>query len=153
MKILYSFAFSFLLMQTAVAELNNHELRNQEVVLQFYEKAINEKDYQAASQYLGNGYIQHNPTVEDGPSGFDKFIDFLKRNYPNAHGTIKRFFVQDDYVILHVLSKLTIDDAGRAIVDIFRLEDGKIVEHWDVIQAIVSSPKTIIPCFRNIKSQ
>ena len=109
---------------------------NKETVIQFYQKAINEKDFAAAQVYLGDKYIQHNPMAADGKEGLKKFIGYLKANAPNYHSDIKKAFTDGDYVILHVLNVPAPGAQGKAIVDIFRLENGKIVEHWDVIQQI-----------------
>jgi predicted SnoaL-like aldol condensation-catalyzing enzyme len=79
---------------------------NKQNVIEFYDKAINQKDFEAASKYLGSRYTQHNPTAADG------------------------------YVILHVHSIRVPGTRGRAIFDLFKLENGKIVEHWDAVQDI-----------------
>ena len=98
--------------------------------------AINKKDFAAASKYLGPHYIQHNPTAPDGAEGLKGFIEFLRAKFPDSRSEIKRAFADGDYVILHVHSVREPGTRGRAIVDIFRLENGKVVEHWDVIQDI-----------------
>ncbi len=105
-------------------------------VTEFYNKALNDKDYDAASKYLGDKYIQHNPTAADGPEGLKGFIEFLKARFPQQHNEIKHAYVDGDFVILHVHSVREPGTLGRAIVDIFRLENGKVVEHWDVIQDV-----------------
>ncbi|UWU74570.1 ester cyclase [Bradyrhizobium huanghuaihaiense] len=112
------------------------EEANRTAVLAFYEKGLNQKDADAAIAYIGNRYVQHNPNAADGPDGFRKFIGFLREKFPNSHSEIKRSFVDGDYVILHVHSVREPGARGRAIVDIFKLENGKIVEHWDVVQEI-----------------
>ncbi|MBR0794734.1 nuclear transport factor 2 family protein [Bradyrhizobium jicamae] len=109
---------------------------NRQAVLAFYEKGLNQKDADAALAYVGNRYVQHNPGAPDGPEGFRKFIAFLRDKFPNSHSEIKRSFVDGDYVILHVHAVREPGTRGNAIVDIFKLEDGKIVEHWDVVQPI-----------------
>jgi predicted SnoaL-like aldol condensation-catalyzing enzyme len=113
---------------------------NKRVAIEFYDAAINRKDFAAASQYLGSRYTQHNPTAADGPEGLRGFIDFLKSRYPNQRGEIKRVIAEGDLVVLHVHSTRGDDTPGRAIVDIFRIENGKVVEHWDVIQDIPAQP-------------
>jgi predicted SnoaL-like aldol condensation-catalyzing enzyme len=60
----------------------------------------------------------------------------LKEKFPNSHSEIKRVIAEGNYVVLHVHSVREPGTRGRAIVDIFKLEDGKIVEHWDVVQDI-----------------
>ena len=109
---------------------------NKKSVVAFYEKAINQKDFDAASKHLGSRYIQHNPVAADGPEGLKAFIGFLRDKFPNSRSEIKRVFAEGDYVILHVHAVREPGTRGRAIIDIFRLENGKIVEHWDVIQEI-----------------
>ena len=109
---------------------------NKKAVLEFYDKALNQKDFEAASKYFGPRYIQHNPGAPDGIEGFKAFIALRKEKFPNAKGEIKRVFADGDYVILHVHSMREPGERGVAIVDIFRLENGKIVEHWDVVQPI-----------------
>jgi predicted SnoaL-like aldol condensation-catalyzing enzyme len=109
---------------------------NRKAVLAFYEKGLNQKDADAALAYVGDRYVQHNPNAADGPEGFRKFIAFLRDKFPNSHSEIKRSFVDGDYVILHVHAVREPGTRGTAIVDIFKLENGKIVEHWDVSQPI-----------------
>jgi predicted SnoaL-like aldol condensation-catalyzing enzyme len=109
---------------------------NKKTVLEFYEAGLNKKDFESASKYFGPKYIQHNPGAPDGIEGFKTFVNFLREKFPNSHSEIKRSFADGDYVILHVHAVREPGTRGRAIVDIFRLENGKIVEHWDVAQDI-----------------
>ena len=113
---------------------------NKKAVVEFYEQAINQKDFDAASKYLGPRYIQHNPTAPDGAQGLKGFIGFLKSKFPGSKSEIKRVFAEGDHVILHVHAVREPGTRGRAIIDIFRLENGKIVEHWDVAQDIPEKP-------------
>jgi predicted SnoaL-like aldol condensation-catalyzing enzyme len=109
---------------------------NKKVVIDFYDKAINKKDFDAAKVHFGPKYIQHNPRAADGPEGLKAFIGFLKEKFPNYQSTFKRVLADGDYVIVHVHNIPEPGHRGRAIIDIFRLENGKIVEHWDVAQDI-----------------
>jgi len=111
--------------------------RNKKNVAEFYDLIINKKDYDTANKlYIGPRYKQHNPLVKDYPEGLKEFIEFLKNNYPDARSEIIRIFAEGDYVILHVHSVRSPEEQ-RAIVEIFRLdEEGRIDEHWDVIQKI-----------------
>ena len=109
---------------------------NKKAVVEFYQKAINDKDFDAAAKYLGSRYIQHNPVAADGPEGLKGFIGFLKSKFPNSKSEIKRVIAEGDYVVLHVHAVREPGTRGRAIIDIFRLENGKIVEHWDVAQDV-----------------
>jgi len=109
---------------------------NKRKVVEFYDLLINRKDFAAASAYMGESYRQHNPLVADGPEGLAAFVDFLRAEYPEARSEVKRVLADGDFVILHVHSLRTPDSRGRAIIEIFRLEEGKVVEHWDTIQEI-----------------
>jgi predicted SnoaL-like aldol condensation-catalyzing enzyme len=120
----------------AIAPAHADPEANKKVVLDFYEKGLNQKDFDAAAKHFGPKYIQHNPTAPDGIEGFKAFIAFRKDKFPNAKSEIKRAFAEGDYVILHVHGVREPGERGVAIVDIFRLENGKIVEHWDVIQPV-----------------
>ena len=124
-----------LLATTATAE-TSQEAANKRTVIAFYDKALNDKDFAGASAYLGGRYTQHNPTAADGPEGLRGFIQFLKDKFPQSHNEMVQAFADGDFVILHVHSVRTPGTAGRAIVDIFKLEKGKVVEHWDVVQDV-----------------
>lgn len=130
-----------LLLALALASLPAHAAdrrleANKKTVVAFYEAAINRKDFAAAAQYLGPRYTQHNPTAADGPEGLKAFVQFLRDRFPNAHSDIVRVFADGDTVILHVHAVREPGTRGAAIVDIFKLERGKIVEHWDVRQDV-----------------
>ncbi len=121
--------------------------QNKQTVIAFYEAGLNKKDFATASQYLGLHYKQHNPRAADGAEGFKNFINFLKENVPDSHSVIKHIFADGDFVILHVHKTTSPSDRGVAIVDIFRLEHGKIVEHWDVTQEIPETTASGNPMF------
>jgi len=110
--------------------------QNKRTVLDFYDKGLNQKDFEAASKHFGDRYVQHNPNAADGPAGFKGFLQFLKDKFPQSRSEIKRTFAEGDYVIVHVHAVREPGTRGNAIIDIFRLENGKIVEHWDVLQPI-----------------
>ena len=124
---------------TTAAECDDaaKEARNKEIVVAFYDAAINDKDFEKASQYLGDVYIQHNPMAADGPEGLKAFLDFAKANLSTFKVEFKRVLADGDFVMVHVHAKSGPDDRGSAVMDIFRLtEDGKVVEHWDVLQVV-----------------
>jgi len=112
------------------------EEMNKEIVIAFYDAAINEKDFEKASQYLGDEYIQHNPLAQDGPEGLQAFLAYAKENVPDFSIEFKRVLVDGDFVVVHGHARANPEDRGSAVMDIFRLENGLVVEHWDVIQQI-----------------
>lgn len=110
---------------------------NKKIVIDFYEGVFLKHQVQEYSdRYIGHQYIQHNPHVPDGKAPFvNYFTQYFKEN-PQASNVIKRAVAEGDLVFLHVHSTQNKQDRGEAIIDIFRVEDGKIVEHWDVQQSI-----------------
>lgn len=111
--------------------------QNKKIVTKFYEGVFIKHQVKAFSdQYIGDRYIQHNPHVPDGKAPFvNYFTGYFKEN-PQAKSIIKRAVAEGDLVFLHVHSKQNEQDRGVAIVDIFKVENGKIVEHWDVQQNV-----------------
>lgn len=111
---------------------------NKRNVVEFYDLIINKKDFESARKYMGDHYKQHNPRVADGPDGLRTHVEDLKNNFPDVRSEIKRIIAEGDYVVLHVHSRRT-PIRQLAIIEIFRLENGKIAEHWDVVQEIPES--------------
>ena len=118
---------------------------NKQAVRGFYELAFNEKQpEQAVERYLGSRYIQHNPQA---PDGAEAFIGFVKA-FPEASVDIRRIVAEDDIVVTHSLLRFSADDErGTVAADLFRLEDGKIVEHWDVLQPFPEESANDHPMF------
>ena len=110
---------------------------NKKIVRDFYELAFNRhKPTEAAKKYIGDTYIQHNPHVPDGAAAFFSYFEGFFKQHPQSRVDIKRVLADGDLVVLHLHSVTDAKDRGRAIVDIFRVENGKIVEHWDVAQDV-----------------
>ncbi|MEW6722832.1 MAG: nuclear transport factor 2 family protein [Candidatus Micrarchaeota archaeon] len=109
---------------------------NKEIVKRLLDTAFNKKDAKAAAEMLTERYIQHNPNVPSGKAGFLQAIPEFYRMFPDLRWEVKRIFSDGDFVIVHSLYRYTLDGRGSAVVDIFRMKDGKADEHWDVIQEI-----------------
>ena len=110
-----------------------------QVVLDFYDLAfVKRQPAQARTLYLSSEYKQHNPTAPDGAEVFPDLINGLFSQVPNASFHLKRVVAEGDLVVLHYNLKMFPDDLGQAVVDIFRIDGGRIVEHWDVIQPVPS---------------
>jgi predicted SnoaL-like aldol condensation-catalyzing enzyme len=111
--------------------------KNKETVVAYYNLAFNEKQpAEAVSKYVGSKYIQHNPQAADGPDAFIEFVNGLVFQFPQTSVDIKRVIAEGDLVVTHSLLKTSPEDRGTAAADIFRLEGGKVVEHWDVLQPV-----------------
>ncbi|MEV4087888.1 ester cyclase [Nonomuraea fuscirosea] len=109
---------------------------NKQTVLDFYEAAFNEKDFDTVAKLVGDDYTQHNPQIADGPDGLQARLRHLKETFPALRVEVRRLLAEDDYVVGHVYAVREPGQRGTAIMDIFRLEDGKLIEHWDVMQEI-----------------
>jgi predicted SnoaL-like aldol condensation-catalyzing enzyme len=117
--------------------MDNHLENNKNVVRSWSELAINQrKPEEAVAKYLGPHYRQHNPGSADGPDSFIAVVKRFAQAYPQFRLESKRIIAEGDYVVLHSHLILKPGDRGSAVVDIFRLENGKIVEHWDVVQEV-----------------
>jgi predicted SnoaL-like aldol condensation-catalyzing enzyme len=109
---------------------------NKRLVLTMYEKLIGQKNFAAARPYLGDVYKQHSPYATDGHDGVAAFVAMFKRDFPNHRYDVKKVIAEGDYVVLHLHGQHGPNPNGESVVDMFRIENGKVVEHWDVIQAI-----------------
>ena len=108
-----------------------------EVVNQFSDLFYRQKKVgQAFEQWVHPDYIQHKPTLPNGREPVVSFLEKLLERYPDRIFTIHRVIASDDLVAVHYHSQSNPEDAGFAVVDIFRVEDCLIVEHWDVVQPV-----------------
>lgn len=94
--------------------------------------AFNQKKFDEAMTYLADPYIQHNPKAPNGIAAARVGMEMLAKAFPERKVEFKRVLVDGDLVAVHAHYINTPGDLGQAVVDIFRFENGKIVEHWDV---------------------
>lgn len=115
--------------------MNNDLEENKRIVREWQELALR-KPEEAVAKYIGPTYRQHNPGAADGPDSLVATMKWFSQNFPDLSMDTKRIIAEGDYVVLHSHLVLRPGDRGSAVVEMFRLEDGRIVEHWDVAQEI-----------------
>lgn len=98
------------------------------------------KPAEAFARYGGPYYRQHNPTAPDGKAAIVALLSQWLPTVPGLHYDIKRIISNANMVWVHSHVTTGPDDRGQAVVDIFRLERGKVVEHWDVGTAVPEKP-------------
>jgi len=116
--------------------MNNPDANRQNAI-SFYEMMFNDCDPRRAIEtFVGDNYIQHNPHVETGKQGFIEYFERMARDYLGKQVLIKRSVAEGDLVVLHC-HQIWPEGLEYAGIDIFRFnENGKIVEHWDVLQEL-----------------
>ena len=115
---------------------SSQEQANLKLVLDLFANVLQPMDSSQVDKYVAADYIQHNQSVEPGREPLKKFLDFIRKESPQAVHDIKRTFVDGDHVIVHYHVRRWPGDNGFAVIDIFRIENGMIKEHWDVSQDV-----------------
>lgn len=124
------------------AQQNNfeeaQEVQNKAVVLRVYDEVFDQGKTELVNDLFSKNYIQHNPMLPNGPEGLISYVKMLKSQSPAPVLTVKHVLAGGDLVAIHWHSSTTPDNesTGQAGFDLFRLDNGTIVEHWDVIQNV-----------------
>ena len=131
-------------------EIDNHlqdkwtpqETDNVKVVVDFFQRLMNEHDFEYTFEKYGNGsYTQHNRAIPNEISGLVNYVKILTKRFPEYSFDVKRIMADGDFVVLHSHTTMKAKHRGNEkkgfiITDTFRLEDGQLAEHWDAIQPI-----------------
>jgi predicted SnoaL-like aldol condensation-catalyzing enzyme len=118
--------------------------QNRQNAMAFYDLMFNQcRPREAVERHVGTNYTQHNPHVADGRSSFIEYFERMGREYPGKSVAFKRTVAEGNLVVLHCHQVWpTEQNKDWAGIDIFRFdEDGKIVEHWDVLQVVPAESK------------
>jgi predicted SnoaL-like aldol condensation-catalyzing enzyme len=112
---------------------------NKQLILDFYSRVFGQADIVFADSVIADYYIQHNPMVKTGKAGFMEFMAFLKHvpKPQNQQTPFKRLIHDHNFVAVH--SQIEFMGKENATIDLYRIEDGIIAEHWDAVQQIVDS--------------
>lgn len=112
------------------------EQANLDLVLAMFAQVLNPMDSGAVDRFIAPDYIQHSQLAEPGREALKRFLDMIREQTPDAVHDVKRAFVDGDHVIVHYHVRRWPGDKGWAVMDIFRVENGLIAEHWDVLQDV-----------------
>jgi predicted SnoaL-like aldol condensation-catalyzing enzyme len=120
-----------------VRVVSNDLERNKQSAKDFYDLTFNQSSpREAVERFVGEVYIQHNPHVANGKAAFIEYFERMAREYRDKRVFVKRAIAEGDLVVLHCFQEWP-GDGPWAGIDIFRFdEQGKIVEHWDVLQRV-----------------
>ena len=112
---------------------------NKNFIKSFYQEIFVDKNLDRAKVYIVDDYIQHNPWGANGRESFQRFFKYYFKENPGFTLTIKRIIADDNHVVVHAHGRNNPSDKGVAVIDIYRIDNNKIVEHWDVVQNVVES--------------
>jgi predicted SnoaL-like aldol condensation-catalyzing enzyme len=131
--------------QTAAPDIRTPD--NRAIVTEFARLFYTERDVRRAFEtYVTPDYIQHNPGLADGRDAAIAALGPMFADRTKSFA-IKRILVDGDMAVIHIFVKPTPDSRGAAVFDMFRLKDGKIVEHWDAIQPLPEQSSNEHPMF------
>jgi predicted SnoaL-like aldol condensation-catalyzing enzyme len=123
------------------------EQRNLDLVLAMYRDVLVPLDSTHVDRYISPDYVQHSSLAPPGREALKQFLDVVRRQSPEAQTHVKRSFVDGDHVICHTHVIRHPGDPGLAVVDIFRVANDMIVEHWDVLMEVPANPVNTLPMF------
>jgi predicted SnoaL-like aldol condensation-catalyzing enzyme len=112
------------------------EASNKQRAIEFYNAALNEKDWKKSLTYMGDRYTQHSLYMQDGPSGLEDLTNRLIRDHPQNLGEMKVVLADGDLVVMHLHVTRHRGHPGWSVFEIIRMEDGKAVEHWDMFRTV-----------------
>jgi predicted SnoaL-like aldol condensation-catalyzing enzyme len=135
-------------LRTQVKELLNEQQKteaNKKLVADMYQQLFGDKNISAIDKYMTDGYIQHNPALPDGKEALKQGASQWFKGAPKEKVDIQHLNAEGDFVYIHTRSKM--GPKTVSIIDIFRIENGKIAEHWDVIQEVPEKSANPHPMF------
>lgn len=131
-----------------IQTLSNNEKQleaNKKMVADFYQELFGDKNADAIDKYIGDTYIQHNPALPDGKDALKQGVTQWFKGAPKEKIDIQHVGAEGNFVYIHTKAKM--GDKTSSVIDIFRIENGKIAEHWDVIQEVPKTSSNPHPMF------
>ena len=126
-------------------EANQKMIDNKKMVAEFYQNLFGDKNIDVIDKYIGDVYIQHNPMVVDGKEALRKALEGWFKGAPKTQIDIQHIAADGNFVYLHTKTKS--GDKTASLIDIFRIENGKLVEHWDIRQEVPENAVNPHPMF------
>jgi len=123
----------------------NQNASNKKMVADFYQSLFGDKNTAAIDQYIGDTYIQHNPALPDGKDALKKAVSGWFKGQPKDTVDVRHLGADGNFVYIHTKSKM--GNKTVSILDIFRVENGKITEHWDIMQEVPAKSANAHPMF------
>jgi len=134
-------------LQASVDHLSE-SAKNKKLVLEAYQGLFGDHDLSVVDKYWAKDYIQHNPYMSDGRDSVKDFVQKMgMQNWPKFKVNFLRVAADGDLVFLQTVQPKTDKTPETVVVDIFRVEKDKIVEHWDTIQAVPSDATNKRPMY------
>ncbi|MCX2473520.1 nuclear transport factor 2 family protein [Pedobacter sp. MC2016-05] len=119
---------------------------NKQIAITAYQRIFGDLDVTGVDELMSKNFIQHNPTLPDGPEGVKGVIQMLvSQGVPKQKVVFKHVVAEDDTVILH--SRTEMGGKEWRFIDIYRIEDGKLAEHWDAMMEMPDAPANNNPMF------
>lgn len=119
---------------------------NKRIAIKAYQRIFGDLDITGVEELISKNFIQHNPTLPDGPEGVKAVVHMLiSKGVPKQKIVFKHVVAEDDIVILHTRTEM----GGKEwrFIDIYRVENGKLAEHWDAMMEMPDAPANRNPMF------
>lgn len=119
---------------------------NKQIAITAYQRIFGDLDITGVDDLMSKDFIQHNPTLPDGPEGVKAVVQMLaSQGVPKQKVVFKHVVADDDIVILH--SRTEMGGKEWRFIDIYRIENGKLAEHWDAMMQMPDAPANNNPMF------
>ena len=133
--------------QNSAGSRTPEEQRNLDHVLGMFRDVLQPLDADQVDRYISPDYIQHSPMAAPGRDSLKAFLRMVRAASPDSSQKLLRAFVDGDHVMLHYHVKKDPADRGFVVMDIFRLINGLVLDHWDCVQDVPTHSPNPIPMF------